>query len=49
MESRGRVPANVPHIPHDGLGLDELFDDGAHDDEAVVNADHHIPTSPQRN
>ncbi len=37
------VPADVPHIPDDGLGLDELLDDGTHDDEAVVHADHHVP------
>jgi hypothetical protein len=37
------VPAYVPHIPDNGLGLDELLDDGAHDDEAVVHADHHVP------
>jgi hypothetical protein len=37
------VPADVPHVPDDGLGLDELLDDGAHDDEAVVHADHHVP------
>jgi hypothetical protein len=37
------VPADVPHISDDRLGLDELLDDGAHDDEAVVHADHHVP------
>ena len=35
--------AHVPHVAHDGPALDELLDDGAHDDQAVVGADHHIP------
>lgn len=35
--------AHVPHVAHDGPALDELLDDGAHDDQAVVGADHHVP------
>lgn len=35
--------AHVPHVTNNGPTLDELLDDGAHDDQAVVGADHHVP------
>ena len=36
-------PAHVPHVTNNGPALNELLDDGAHDDETVVGADHDIP------
>ena len=35
--------ADVPHVPDDRLGLDQLLDDRPDDDQQVVCADHHIP------
>ena len=35
--------ADVPHIPDDRLGLNQLLDDRPDDDQQVVRADHHIP------
>ena len=43
VRSNKCLPAHVPHVPHDGPALNELLDDGAHDDEAVVGADHDVP------
>ena len=37
------IPADVPHVFHYGCGLYQPIDDGAHDDEAVIDADHDIP------
>ena len=34
---------DVPHVPDDGLGLDQLLDDRPDDDQQVVRADHHVP------
>ena len=35
--------ADVPHVPDDRLGLNQLLDDRPDDDQQVVRADHHIP------
>ena len=37
-------PADVPHVPHHRLGLDQLLYNRAHDDQTVVSADHHVPS-----
>ena len=37
------LPADVPHVFNYGRGLYQPIDDGAHDDEAVIGADHDIP------
>ena len=34
---------DVPHVPDDRLGLDQLLDDRPDDDQQVVRADHHVP------
>ena len=37
------LPADIPHVANDGLRLDQLFDNGPQDDEAVIYTDHYIP------
>ena len=41
--------ADVPHVPDDRLGLNQLLDDRPNDDQQVVRADHHIPDNKSIN